>query len=88
MSKIALSELLEAFARLGAHRLGEVAEGGRLGEVQLGRVVVGQDQGEDGVLHQVVVGAAGQRVEVQKVLEVGQLLSDPALSHPSQADRV
>lgn len=37
------------------------------------RVVVRQHPGEDGVLHQVIVGAAGQRVEVHQVLEVADL---------------
>jgi hypothetical protein len=34
---------------------------------------VGDDPWEDGVLRQVVVGAAGQRVEVHQVLEVADL---------------
>ena len=77
----ALPELLEPLLRLRAHRPREVAEGLRVGEVDLLAGVVGQDPGEDGVLHQVVVGPPGERVERHQVLEVGNLAADPPLRH-------
>lgn len=47
------------------------------------RVKVGQDPGKDGVLHQVVVGASCQRVQMHQVLEVTDLSSLENRSHTS-----
>lgn len=49
-------------------------------------VKVGQNPGEDRVLHQVIVGASRQRVEVHQVLEVTDL---PSLEkkHPNKSGR-
>lgn len=38
-------------------------------------VEVGQDPGEDGILHQVVVGSSCQRVQMHQVLEITDLSS-------------
>ena len=48
---------------------GEVSEGGGTGQVQLLTGIVGQHPGEHGVLHQVVVGPARQRVQAHQVLQ-------------------
>ncbi len=73
--------LLQPLAGLGAHRLGEIAERARAIEVQLGRVIIGQDPRKHRILHQIVVAAARQRVQEHQVLEVGDLATLPTLHH-------
>ena len=68
---------------MSTHRFGQISEGLGVRHVQLLALVVSQDPGEDGVLHQVVVASACERVEGHQVLEVGDLAADPALSHRS-----
>ena len=46
-------------------------------QVQHRRGVVGHDEGEDGVLHEVVGGAAGDFVELDQVFEIGDFPLDP-----------
>ena len=50
-----LLELIQPGCSLGSHRLGQVSEGLVTGQVQLLRVIVGEDPGEHRVLHQVIV---------------------------------
>ncbi len=55
--------------RLCTHRFWKISEGFRVGQVQILAGVIGQDPGEDRVLHQVVVAPSGQRVEGHQVLK-------------------
>ena len=45
-------------------------------------IVIGKDPGKDGVLRQVVVGPAGDGVQADEVLEVGDVSVDPLLRQP------
>ena len=85
---VAVGEQVAAAGAEGADGLGEVAVRGRREEVEGGRVVVGEDPGKDGVLVEVVVGAAGDRVEVHEVLEVGELAPLPLLGHVGGAEEL
>ena len=78
---VALAELRQTVGCLGAHGPTEIAEGGRIVQIQFVAVVIGQNPGKDGILHEIVVGATGQRVEVHEILEVGDLAAAPALRH-------
>ena len=49
-------ELIQSGRSLGAHWFGQVSKRLVIGQVQLLRVVVGEDPGKHRVLHQVVVG--------------------------------
>ena len=70
-----LLKLVQSFRRLRAHRPGQIPEGGGVGEVEFVGVVVLQHPGKHRVLHEVIVGPPGQRVQVHQVLEVGHLSS-------------
>lgn len=59
---ISFPKLLQSIGALSTHGLGEVTEGGRVGEVQLKRVVIGEDPREHRVLHQVVIRPPRQRI--------------------------
>eukprot|EP00160_Parvularia_atlantis_P020755 Unigene8732_Nuclearia_a/m.26721 Unigene8732_Nuclearia_a/g.26721 ORF Unigene8732_Nuclearia_a/g.26721 Unigene8732_Nuclearia_a/m.26721 type:complete len:448 (+) Unigene8732_Nuclearia_a:817-2160(+) len=76
-----LEELLQPLGALRAHRLGQVAERRRVGQIKLGRAVVGQHKREDRVLRQVIERAAGDLVQVHQVLKVGYLPAEPSLLH-------
>ncbi len=77
----ALLEHLEAAWLEGADRFRQVAEVGRVVEVEDAARVVGDDPGQDGVLRQVLLGAAGERVEEHEVVEVAELALVPELLH-------
>ena len=62
------------------HGFAEVPEGGRVIEVQYPRGIVGYHEGQHGVLHQVVVGAAAESVQPHQVLPVRDAAVTP-LSH-------
>ena len=57
------------------HRLPEVV---RHPQVQLVLVVVGEDEGEHRILHEVVEGSPSQLVQLHQVLKVGDLSLLPA----------
>ena len=50
----------------------EISERGRVGKVEVGGGVVGEDPGEHRVLHQVVRCPTSQAVQLHQVLEVAQ----------------
>ena len=62
-----LLELIQPGCSLGSHRLGQVSEGLVTGQVQLLRVVVGEDPGEHRVLHQVIV-RPGEKLHDKDIL--------------------
>lgn len=62
--------LLPVFV-LHCHRLAEVPKGLGVGEVQDAGRVVGDDERQHRVLHQVVVGAPREPVQPHQVLPVG-----------------
>ena len=57
---------------LNRDRLPEVSERFRVGQVELLRAVVGQDEREGRVLHEIVESPAGQFVELHQVVEICQ----------------
>ena len=69
--------------------LAQIAIDGRIGQIErLGRVVA-QYPGKDRILAEIVVGAAGYRVEYHEILEVAYLVVAPALrvvAHFEQVD--
>ena len=56
----------------------------RIAKIQRRRFVIGQHEGEDGVLHQVVVGATGRFVEERQIFKVGDVVVAPQLRHVGQ----
>ena len=52
-------------------------EGFGVCQVEGGACVVCQDEGEDGVLHEIIEGPPSQFVELHQVLKVGHLPLDP-----------
>eukprot|EP00959_Pyramimonas_sp_CCMP1952_P219873 4597228-Pyramimonas_sp.AAC.1 len=76
---VPLLEVVQPGLGQRADGLGQVPEGGRVVEVELGGSVVGENPGEDRVLAGVVVGAAGERVEEHQVVEGGALPPPPPL---------
>ena len=82
--------LAEAGQALGAERadgLGEVAEGGRVVQVEGGAGVVGDDPGHDGVLRQVLEAAPGLAVQEHEVLEVARAAGAPVRAPAPRATR-
>lgn len=63
---VALPEELQALLIEGAHRLGQVAEGGRAVQVQAVTGIVRQHPGKHRVLVQVIVCAPRQQIQLQE----------------------
>ena len=77
---------LDFFGVLGiddADGAGEVTEGGRIAQIQRGRLVVGQNPREDGILRQIVVRPAGDGVQLQSDDSAAKLINSNAytISH-------
>ena len=62
-------------------------EGLWLLQVQLMGMVVGQDEGEDGVLHEIVESPPSQLVQLHQVLKVGDLSLLPAVGGRGREER-
>ena len=67
-----------------AHRLREISVDGRVVEVERLTLVVGEHPREHGILRQIVVRSAGQRVEVHQILKVANLSLQPSLRRVRQ----
>ena len=65
-----------AFA-LHGDRLGKISVRGRIGQVQDRRGVIGEDEGKDRILHQVVGRPSGHLIELHQIFKVGDLSLDP-----------
>ena len=70
---------------LHGHGLFKIAVDVGIVEVERGGIIVGEYEGEDGVLHEVVVRPSGHFVEEDQVLEIGEQIVPPELRHIRQA---
>jgi len=78
---IAAIEELPSLGIQRANGFRQIAEVGRLIQVQRLVGVVGEDPGEDGILVEVVEAAPGDRVQEHEVVEVADLAPLPLVRH-------
>ena len=82
---IALPEELQALLVEGANRLGEIAEGGRVVEVEAAPGIVRQNPGEHRVLIQVIVCASGKRVELRSKVQITYFMHAKCIQEQSSS---
>eukprot|EP00162_Nutomonas_longa_P010978 comp20268_c0_seq1/m.40279 comp20268_c0_seq1/g.40279 ORF comp20268_c0_seq1/g.40279 comp20268_c0_seq1/m.40279 type:complete len:404 (-) comp20268_c0_seq1:503-1714(-) len=76
---VAHLKFIRALRGQRTHRLGQIAVHGRVLEIELGRRIVREHPWEDRILGEIVVRPSCQAVDVDQVLEVGNLAHKPAL---------